>query len=143
MNARTLRPLPALLLVCVFAASLQAQRTIEFETREVTESDVTISPDAQWLIFTMLGHLFRLPVAGGTSEQLTFGPYYDSEPVVSPDNARIAFVSDRDGSSGNIFVLDLASRRITGLTPRSSGTAGFGLSNSRCSNPSRIPTRWT
>jgi imidazolonepropionase-like amidohydrolase len=26
---------------------------------------VTLSPDDQWLVFTMLGHLFRLPVAGG------------------------------------------------------------------------------
>ncbi len=91
-------------------------RTIEFETTEVTRADVTVSPDGQWLIFTILGHLFRLPVEGGDAEQLTFGPYYDSDPVFSPDGARVAFGSDRDGSEGNVFVLDLATGVVTQVT---------------------------
>jgi len=103
-------------LVFLSAFSPVSARTIEFETREVTEADVTVSPDGQWLIFTMLGHLFRLPVAGGTAEQLTFGPYYDIDPVFSPDGARVAFVSDRDGSEDNIFILELTTGRITQVT---------------------------
>ncbi len=91
-------------------------RTIEFETTEVTEADVALSPDGQWLIYTMVGHLFRLPVEAGTAEQLTFGPYYDSDPVFSPDGNRVAFVSDRDGSEGNVFVLGLADGQITQVT---------------------------
>ncbi len=73
------------LLTCALAGGLAAARTIEFETTEVTAADVALSPDGQWLIFTILGHMFRLPVEGGTAEQLTFGPYYDSDPVFSPD----------------------------------------------------------
>ena len=95
-------------------------RTIEFETTEVTEADVALSPDGQSLVFTMLGHLFRLPVEGGTAEQLTFGPYYDSEPAFSPEGRRVAFVSDRDGSEGNVFVLEVATREITQVTQESS-----------------------
>ena len=91
-------------------------RTIEFTTTEVTSPDVTVSPDGEWLIFTMLGHLFQLPVEGGTAEQLTFGPYYDTDPVFSPDGNSIAFVSDRDGSDGNVFVVELASGQITQVT---------------------------
>ena len=91
-------------------------RTIEFETSEVTTPDVAVSPDGEWLIFTMLGHLFRLPVEGGDAEQLTFGPYYDTDPVFSPDGARVAFVSDRDGSEGNVFVVDLSTGAITQVT---------------------------
>ena len=91
-------------------------RTIEFETSEVTTPDVAVSPDGEWLIFTMLGHLFRLPVEGGDAEQLTFGPYYDTNPVFSPDGLRVAFVSDRDGSEGNVFVVDLSTGAITQVT---------------------------
>ena len=57
----------------------------------------------------MLGHLFRVPAAGGTAEQLTFGPTYDEEPVYSPDGATLAFVSDRDSDESNIFILSLRS----------------------------------
>ena len=104
------------LLICMLLVPLAAARTIEFETTEVTAADVTVSPDGQWLIFTMLGHLFRLPVGGGTAEQLTFGPYYDTDPVFSPDGTQVAFVSDRDGSEGNIFLLELATAQITRVT---------------------------
>ncbi len=97
-----------------------AARTIEFETTEVTGADLALSPDGEWLIFTMLGHLFQLPVEGGTADQLTFGPYYDTDPIISPDGRRVAFVSDRDGSEGNVFVLELAMGQITQVTHESS-----------------------
>ncbi len=100
-------------LILLATIPVAALRTIEFETTEVTAADVALSPDGQWLIFTILGHLFRLPVEGGTAEQLTFGPYYDSEPVFSPDGTRVAFVSDRDGSEGNVFALELATGQVT------------------------------
>ena len=64
----------------------------------------------------MLGHLFRVPAAGGTAEQLTFGPTYDEEPVYSPDGATLAFVSDRDSDESNIFILSLRSGTLTQLT---------------------------
>jgi hypothetical protein len=54
-----------------FVAQDDDWRTIEIETSEVTAPDVTVSPDGEWIIFTMLGHLFRLPVEGGEAEQLT------------------------------------------------------------------------
>ena len=108
--------LATLVLPNTAAAQDDGWRTIEFETSEVTTPDVAVSPDGEWLIFTMLGHLFRLPVEGGTAEQLTFGPYYDTDPVFSPDGVRVAFVSDRDGSEGNVFVVDLSTGAITQVT---------------------------
>jgi Tol biopolymer transport system component/imidazolonepropionase-like amidohydrolase len=103
--------------VLLFIACVLAGRTLEFETNEVTQPGIAVTPDGQALIFNLLGHLYRLPVSGGSTTQLTFGPYYDSEPAISPDGSRIAFVSNRDdGSDGNLFVLDVGSGKISQLT---------------------------
>ena len=92
-------------------------RSIKISTKEVTDPDVAVSSDGSWLVFTALGHLFQLPTTGGEAKQLTFGPYYDSAPAISPDGTRVAFISDRKVSSqGNVFVLDLASGQIHQLT---------------------------
>ena len=79
LSARTRRTLPFLLpalvtiwLVRPAIAQNDGWRTIEIETTEVTAPDVAITPDGESLIFTLLGHLFRLPVEGGDAEQLTF-----------------------------------------------------------------------
>ena len=92
-------------------------RSLRISTKEVTDPDVAVSSDGRWLLFTALGHLFRLPATGGVAKQLTFGPYYDSAPAISPDGMRVAFISDRKVSSqGNVFVLYLASGQIHQLT---------------------------
>ncbi len=95
-------------------------RSVDIETQEVTRPDVAVSLDGQWLIFTILGHLFRVPTAGGPAEQLTFGPWFDSDPAISPGGRQVVFASDRDGeSNGNLFLLDLATDELRQLTHES------------------------
>src|SRR4030042_39111 len=96
---KKLNPMLWAMSVFVFLATIgalrgmPAMRTSEFDTRQVTQPDVALTPDGKSLIFTMLGHLFCLPAAGGSAEQLTFGPYYDSDPAISPDGACAELVS--------------------------------------------------
>lgn len=91
-------------------------RTVFIETSEVTSPDVAVSPDGQTLVFSLLGHLFRLPARGGVAEQLTFGPSYDEDPAFSPDGTEIAFASDRGGGEGNLFVMTFSTGEILQVT---------------------------
>ncbi|MGH9768698.1 MAG: TolB family protein, partial [Blastocatellia bacterium] len=117
LASRAARMFAVALVACsALTADGQATRTFEFETTEATQPAITVAADGRSLVFNLVGHLFRLPAAGGAATQLTFGPYYDSEPSFSPDGARLAFVSNRDGSDGNIFVMEIASGKISQVT---------------------------
>lgn len=117
------KPLSAALLALTFMLPVQAARTsepgyrtVEIQTSEVTSPALTVSADGSTMVFTILGQLFRMPAAGGTATQITFGPHYNYDPAFSPDGKRIAFISDRDGSDANVFVLELASGKVTQLS---------------------------
>jgi len=103
-----------ILLPCIATGE---NRTVSINTQEITRPDVAVSPDGEWLVVTSLGHLFRLPQSGGKATQLTFGPWFDSEPAISPDGKYIVFASDRDGkTNGSLFVLEVGSGEIRQLT---------------------------
>lgn len=117
LRAQLASPLGVLLLVGVGCAEPDAGwRTIAVPTTEVTSPDVAVTPDGSSVVFGLLGHLFRLPAEGGEAEQLTFGPYFDARPTVSPDGSTVAFQSDRDGSEGNIFLMNLPAGEVSRLT---------------------------
>ncbi len=99
---------------------------IDFTTDEGTWMSVDISPDGSWLVFDLLGHIYRVDVAGGSARALTqdSGIALNYQPRISPDGRQIAFVSDRggmdnlwlmeaDGSSPRIVAQDLNSRALT------------------------------
>lgn len=79
--------------------------TTAFETHEGTWMNVDISPDGTTLVFDLLGHLYTLPVAGGTATRLTSGVSWNMHPRFSPDGSRIAFTSDRAGGD-NLWVMN-------------------------------------
>ncbi len=82
-------------------------RTLSFTTDEGTWLHVDVHPDGQRLVFSLLGDLYLLPIAGGQAQRITSGPAYDVQPRFSPDGAAIAFASDRDGME-NLWTCDLA-----------------------------------
>jgi len=113
---RTVALVALLVLVPARVHDQAALRTLTLTTPEVTTPAIAATPDGRSLVFSALGHLFELPVAGGATTQLTSGPSYDFDPAMSPDGTRVAFASNRDGSGSNIFVLERATKRVTQLT---------------------------
>ncbi|MDX2057895.1 MAG: amidohydrolase family protein [Gemmatimonadales bacterium] len=81
-------------------------RVIDFTVDQGTYLSVDLAPDGRWLVFDLLGHIYRLPVEGGTAENLTAasGIALNYHPRISPDGREIAFVSDRGGQD-NLWVM--------------------------------------
>jgi imidazolonepropionase-like amidohydrolase/Tol biopolymer transport system component len=72
-------------------------RDIEFQTSEGTWMSVDVSPDGRTLVFDLLGDIYTMPITGGQATLILGGAAYETQPRWSPDGARIAFTSDRDG----------------------------------------------
>ena len=101
-------------------------RDIEFSTEEGTFMSVDVSPDGNYLVFDLLAHIYRMPIAGGEAEVLTqdSGVATNYHPMYSPDGKHVAFISDRagqnnlwimgsDGSDPKVVAKDLTARHLT------------------------------
>jgi Tol biopolymer transport system component len=78
-------------------------RTISFTTDECTYCAFDISPDGRWIVFDLLGQLWRIPAEGGEAVALTDAvrdQAEDLDPSYSPDGRWIAFQGDRSGEEG-------------------------------------------
>ncbi|HXG63974.1 MAG TPA: S9 family peptidase, partial [Blastocatellia bacterium] len=88
-------------------------------------SSPTISPDGRQIIFTRTwvdkekdmyrSNLWIVDVDGSRVRELTHGNWRDSSPVWSPDGKRLAFLSDRDGST-QLHVMWVDTRDVAQLT---------------------------
>jgi len=116
MPKPSLRLLVLLLLLvslglCVPALGQQKKRLLDKETFMEMESisSPAISPDGRQIVFTRTwvdkvkdqarSNLWIVDVEGTRVRELTHGNWRDSAPVWAPDSKRIAFLSDRDGTT--------------------------------------------
>ena len=120
------RPIVLLLALILGPAPIEAQsawdvtqprgktREVDFVTTEGTWMSTDISPDGNWVLFDLLGHIYRVPVAGGDAECLTqsSGMAINFHPRYSPDGQSIAFISDRSGQ------MNLWTMNAEGSSPR-------------------------
>src|SRR5689334_411655 len=82
-------------------------RDIDFTASEGTWMSADLSPDRSWIAFDLLGHIYRMPAAGGEATVLTqnSGVALNFQPRISPDGKLIAFISDRRGQY-NLWVMN-------------------------------------
>ena len=119
-----------ILAVAVISSESMAQQPTRLLDKETffemeSVSNPEISPDGKLIVFTRTwvdkvkdqsrSNLWLVDVEGTRVRELTSGPYSDSAPVWSPDGRKIAFISDRDGSS-QLHVMWLDTRETAQLT---------------------------
>jgi len=95
---------------------VEESRSLNVDLDEGSWMSLDVSPDGRTIVFDFLGDLFTMPIAGGDAAQLTSGMAFDAQPRFSPDGARVAFTSDRDGGQ-NIWIIPL-DRSDTTQIPR-------------------------
>jgi TolB protein len=78
-------------------------------------SSVAWSPDAQSVVYSMGGSLWRQKITETSAQQLTDGAGYDYQPDWSPDGKSIVFCSYQK-SALELWLLDVASGATTQLT---------------------------
>ncbi len=99
------------------------------DVNEGTWMSVDVSPKGDELVFDLLGDIYSIPMAGGEAKALTSGMAWDGQPRFSPDEAWIAFTSDRAGGD-NIWVM-----KRDGSDPKQVTKESFRLLNSPAWEP--------
>ncbi|RJP34611.1 MAG: peptidase S41 [Phycisphaerales bacterium] len=87
-----------------------------------------ISPNAQWVVFTWRGDLWKVSSRGGQAVRLTTHPQDDLRSAWSWDGSRIAFESDRNGYQ-NIYTMRADGTDVRQVTDVDVACSldGFGL----------------
>ena len=79
-----------------------------------------ISPDGTQIAFSYQGDIYKVAVEGGQAARLTTNNAFDSNPIWSPDGQKIAFVSDRENSNKDIFLMPATGGTAKRLTTHTS-----------------------
>ncbi len=80
-------------------------KEVEFTVDEGTWMNLDVSPDGKWIVFDLLGDIYKMPITGGEAVVLRSGLPFEVQPRFSPDGAKISFTSDDDGGD-NIWVMN-------------------------------------
>ena len=88
--------------------------------------NASFSADGKWIVFTSDRNgspdIYRVHPDGEGLERLTDHPAFDDQAALSPNGSTLAFVSTRDGSFANLWLLDLAKRQYRPLVKTNAGS---------------------
>ena len=74
------------------------------------------APDGRSVAVAMAGSIWRVALASGVADELTYGTAYHSSPDWSPDGRWIVYTADHDGGAVQLEILDVASGETRALT---------------------------
>jgi dipeptidyl aminopeptidase/acylaminoacyl peptidase len=134
LQSRAMNRLLALLLLATTAQAAPHPFGFDDLIKARRISGYDVSPDGKWVAFTLktvdldenkiTAALWIQSVnGGGEARQITAGAKHDLDPHFSPDGKRLAFTSDRDGTT-QIYLLDLAGGEARPLTHLHAGMSG-------------------
>ncbi|MCA1767190.1 MAG: amidohydrolase, partial [Idiomarina sp.] len=104
-------------------------KEIDISVNSGTWMNIDVSPNGDYIVFDLLGDIYRMPFAGGEAEKLAGGIAWHMQPVYSPDGRYIAFTSDQGGGD-NIWVMDADGNNARAVTEET-----FRLLNSPAWSP--------
>ena len=107
MNKNILRTLAAMVLL--LPALTKAQDQTYFAAYPA------LSPDAQTIVFSYDGDIWKVPTKGGVASRLTGMPGEEINPKISPDGKWLAFTSNQFGNN-DVYVMPLTGGDIRQLT---------------------------
>ncbi|MFK8051459.1 MAG: amidohydrolase family protein [Woeseiaceae bacterium] len=96
---------------------------VNIDVDEGTWMSLDVSPDDRFIVFDLLGDIYRVPAAGGDAEVLHSGVSWSMQPRYSPDGETIAFTSDAGGAD-NLWLMN-----SDGSKPRQLTNERFRLLN--------------
>jgi dipeptidyl aminopeptidase/acylaminoacyl peptidase len=126
------------------AATTPAAQTATQQRRSLTADDIyafktvsdpQISPDGQWVAYTVSQldrkkdgsdtDVYMSPLAGGDAVRVTTSDRPETSPRWSPDNRYLAFLSGRDGKKTQVWLLDRRGGEATPLTDFKGGVSSY------------------
>ena len=96
-----------------------ALNEVTIKTNETTWSSLDVAPNGEFMVFDMLGDLYKVSMSGGDATPLTQDFAWNIHPSISPDGKHIAFISDKDGLS-NVWVMDIDGSNLRQVTKEKS-----------------------
>jgi len=74
------------------------------------------APDGRSVAVAMAGSIWRVDLASGAADELTYGETYHSSPDWSPDGRWLIYTADHDGNAVQLEILDVSSGETRALT---------------------------